>query len=189
MGEQWPNNSEPPEQSCLLRWTEKIATLCFSPSGDRSPYLLHRSQRCNRLCLRFELFNTLGIHVARGTWVNTCACRQHNKCYLQLGSKTNKPWHCPLFIWCPGGQRHLYDPGVSTHEACLLWHSISTLGSSHSLTLSHVGPVKPGRHRHPRTGSQSAPPTLHSHSWAQCGPYVPLGHTETTHEGFSKKRR
>jgi hypothetical protein len=36
--------SEPPEQSCLLRWTEKIASLCFGPSGDRTPYLLIRSQ-------------------------------------------------------------------------------------------------------------------------------------------------
>jgi hypothetical protein len=37
-------NSEPPEQSCLLRWTEKIASLCFGPSGDRTPYLQIRSQ-------------------------------------------------------------------------------------------------------------------------------------------------
>jgi hypothetical protein len=36
--------SEPPEQSCLLRWTEKIASLCFGPSGDRTPYLLIRSE-------------------------------------------------------------------------------------------------------------------------------------------------
>jgi hypothetical protein len=36
--------SEPPEQSCLLRWTEKIASLCFGPSGDRTPCLLIRSQ-------------------------------------------------------------------------------------------------------------------------------------------------
>jgi hypothetical protein len=36
--------SEPPEQSCLLRWTEKIASLCFGPSGDRTPYLIIRSQ-------------------------------------------------------------------------------------------------------------------------------------------------
>jgi hypothetical protein len=35
--------SEPPEQSCLLRWTEKIASLRFCPSGDRTPYLLIRS--------------------------------------------------------------------------------------------------------------------------------------------------
>jgi hypothetical protein len=34
--------SEPPEQSCLLRWTEKIASHCFDPSGDRTPYLLIR---------------------------------------------------------------------------------------------------------------------------------------------------
>jgi hypothetical protein len=26
-----PYNSEPPEQSCLLRWTEKIASICFGP--------------------------------------------------------------------------------------------------------------------------------------------------------------
>jgi hypothetical protein len=26
-------DSDPPEQSCLLRWTEKIASLCFGPSG------------------------------------------------------------------------------------------------------------------------------------------------------------
>jgi hypothetical protein len=36
--------SEPSEQSYLLRWTEKIASLCFGPSGDRTPYLLIRSQ-------------------------------------------------------------------------------------------------------------------------------------------------
>jgi hypothetical protein len=36
--------SEPQEQSCLLRWTEKIASLCFGPSGDQTPYLLIRSQ-------------------------------------------------------------------------------------------------------------------------------------------------
>jgi hypothetical protein len=36
-------NSEPPEQSCLLKWTEKLASLCFGPSGDRTPYLLIRS--------------------------------------------------------------------------------------------------------------------------------------------------
>jgi hypothetical protein len=35
--------SEPPEQSCLLRWTEKLASLRFCPSGDRTPYLLIRS--------------------------------------------------------------------------------------------------------------------------------------------------
>jgi hypothetical protein len=33
-------NSKPPEQSCR---TEKIASLCFCPSGDRTPYLLIRS--------------------------------------------------------------------------------------------------------------------------------------------------
>jgi hypothetical protein len=44
MEEQGPYNSEPPEQSCLLRWTEKIASLCFGPSGDRTPYLLIRSR-------------------------------------------------------------------------------------------------------------------------------------------------
>jgi hypothetical protein len=37
-------NSELPEQSCLFRWTEKIPSLCFRPSGDRTPYLLIRSQ-------------------------------------------------------------------------------------------------------------------------------------------------
>jgi hypothetical protein len=36
--------SEPPEQSCLLRWTEKKASLCFGPSGDQTLYLLIRSQ-------------------------------------------------------------------------------------------------------------------------------------------------
>jgi hypothetical protein len=36
--------SEPPEQSCLLRWKEKIASLCFGPRGDRTPYFLIRSQ-------------------------------------------------------------------------------------------------------------------------------------------------
>jgi hypothetical protein len=36
--------SEPSEQSCLLRWTEKIASLCFGRSEDRTPYLLIRSQ-------------------------------------------------------------------------------------------------------------------------------------------------
>jgi hypothetical protein len=36
-------NSEPPEQSCLLRWIEKIASLCFCPNGDQTPYLLIRS--------------------------------------------------------------------------------------------------------------------------------------------------
>jgi hypothetical protein len=29
-------NSEPPEQSCLLRWTEKIASLCFVRVGIES---------------------------------------------------------------------------------------------------------------------------------------------------------
>jgi hypothetical protein len=37
-------NTEPPEQSCLLRWIEKIASLCFGPSGDQTPYLLIRSR-------------------------------------------------------------------------------------------------------------------------------------------------
>jgi hypothetical protein len=37
-------NSEPPEQSSLLRWTEEIASLCFGPRGDRTPYLLIHSQ-------------------------------------------------------------------------------------------------------------------------------------------------
>jgi hypothetical protein len=36
-------NSERPEQSCLLRWTEKSASLRFCPRGDRTPYLLIRS--------------------------------------------------------------------------------------------------------------------------------------------------
>jgi hypothetical protein len=42
MEELGPYNSE--QQSCLLRWTEKIASLCFGPSGDQTPYLLIRSQ-------------------------------------------------------------------------------------------------------------------------------------------------
>jgi hypothetical protein len=37
--------AEPPEQSCLFRWTEKIASLCFGPSGDRTPYLLMNTSR------------------------------------------------------------------------------------------------------------------------------------------------
>jgi hypothetical protein len=53
------------------------------------------------------------------------------------------------------------------------------LGSLHSSMLSHVSPVKPGRHWHPRTGSQPAPPTPQSQWWVQFVPYVPLGHTET----------
>jgi hypothetical protein len=42
--------SEPPEQSCLLRWTEKIGSLCFGLSGDRTPYLLIRSQPLIHKC-------------------------------------------------------------------------------------------------------------------------------------------
>jgi hypothetical protein len=45
-----PNNSEPQEQSRLLKWTEKTAALSFDPSGIESHiYLWIRSQRCNRL--------------------------------------------------------------------------------------------------------------------------------------------
>jgi hypothetical protein len=33
-GGEGPNNSKSPEQSYLLRWTEKIASLCFCPSGS-----------------------------------------------------------------------------------------------------------------------------------------------------------
>jgi hypothetical protein len=42
-------DSEPPESEYLSRWTEKVASLCVGPSGDRTPHLLIRGQRCNRL--------------------------------------------------------------------------------------------------------------------------------------------
>jgi hypothetical protein len=37
MGEEEPYNSEPPEQSCLLRWTEQIASFCFWPEWGLNP--------------------------------------------------------------------------------------------------------------------------------------------------------
>jgi hypothetical protein len=38
----------------LVYWTKKIASFCFGLSGDQTPYLLIRSQRCNRLRHRFR---------------------------------------------------------------------------------------------------------------------------------------